>query len=89
MSAWCQERINAIGFNDAAKRTLITKWPEGLPTPKKGITTDEQVITLLNLLDAIETEFSLPWVPDPRTKFQKGSRETMNRTTSFMLAEMQ
>ena len=74
MSAWCQERINAIGFNEAAKRKLIERWPEGLPTPKKGITTDVQIVQLLNLLDAIETEFSLAFVPDPRTKYQTGDR---------------
>lgn len=67
MSAYCQRRINTIGENQAAKSKLIQRWPEGLPTPKKGITTFDQVITLLNLLDAIEAEFSIPFgETDPR-----------------------
>jgi len=81
MSAWCQERINAIGENANAKRGLIQKWPEGLPTPKKGITTDVELCTLLTLLDTIEAEFSIPWPSrDPRLAGWDGHRGTALET---------
>jgi hypothetical protein len=78
MAAWCQSRINDIGKNPAAKAKLIQRWPEGLPTPKKGIETADQVITLLNLLDAIDAEFSIPFgESDPRFRGQNGHRDSL------------
>jgi hypothetical protein len=79
MAAWCQLRINNIGANNDAKTKLIQRWPEGLPTPKKGITTDEQVLTLMSLLDRIEAEFSIPFdFADPRTAGWTGHRSTLD-----------
>ena len=81
MAAWCQERINAIGANASAKTKLIQRWPEGLPTPKKGITTDTELCTLLTLLDAIEAEFSIPFPSrDPRLAGWDGHKGTALET---------
>lgn len=64
---WCQVRITAIGQHAAAKRQLMLTWPDGLPTPKRGITEPGDIIRLLDLLDAIEKVHSLPFVGgDPR-----------------------
>jgi hypothetical protein len=87
MAEWCQGRINAIGANADAKTALIRMWPEGLPTPKKGIQDNQQLITLLNLLDAIETQFSIPFgTSDPRLAHQMGkNRDEIDRSNEFML----
>lgn len=68
MAAYCQARIVTIGQNERAKSTLIARWPEGLPTPKKGLTDFDQVSTLLTLLDKVEAEYSIPFThTDPRS----------------------
>jgi hypothetical protein len=68
MAAYCQARITTIGQYEQAKTTLIARWPEGLPTPRKGIESFEQINTLLTLLDRVEAEYSIPFLhPDPRT----------------------
>ena len=88
MAAFCQRRINEIGSNPDAKKLLIQRWPEGLPTPKKGITSPDQVVTLLNLLDAIEAEFSIPFgEPDPRHINEKGNKASVNRSNEFKLLD--
>ena len=73
MSAFCQARINTIRDIPQAKDTLILWWPEGLPTPKKGITEPKDMITLLRLLDKVEAQFSIPILhSDPRAILQAG-----------------
>jgi len=67
MATYAQDRITTIGQSDRAKATLIARWPEGLPTPRKGLTSWEQVETLLKLLDDVEAEYSIPFMHrDPR-----------------------
>ena len=86
MAAFCQRRINVIGSNKEAKAKLILKWPDGLPTPKKGMQTAQQVITLLTLLDSIEAEFSIPFgETDPRLINAKGHKGSTDRSNEFML----
>ena len=86
MTAYCQARINQIGTNPAARKHLIAFWPDGLPSPKKGISTDEQLITLLNYLDSVERQFDLPFIPDPRAAMQKGHKSEMDRRNEFLLS---
>lgn len=75
MAAYIQNRINTIRDHDQAKTTLIARWPEGLPTPKKGLETFEQVETLLTLLDKVEAEYSIPFMHiDPRVATHHGHK---------------
>lgn len=86
MSDYCQARINQIGTNPAARKHLITFWPDGLPSPRKGISTDEQLITLLNYLDSVDTQFDMPFLPDPRAAMQEGKhRSEVDRRNEFLL----
>jgi hypothetical protein len=80
LSDWCQFRINTIRDHSDARTLLMRLWPEGLPTPKKGLETSEQVDTLLNLLNKVEAEFSFTFPEgDPRVstgprKARKGGK---------------
>ena len=87
MAQYCQRRITTIGQHPKAKETLILWWPSGLPTPKKGITSPDQMVTLLNLLDKIEKEYSIPFMhTDPRSSPQAGLHKSqVNRNNEFLL----
>ena len=76
MSAFCQARIAQIGQHPKAKETLILRWPEGLPTPKKGVRDFSDIATIIKLLDTIEAQYSLPFIgPDPRQRFNTGKHK--------------
>jgi len=67
MVEYARERIANIGKNPDARAKLIARWPADLPTPKNGINQPADVVRLLDLLDRVEAEFSLPFAaPDPR-----------------------
>ena len=69
MSMWCQQRLNVIKMNEPAAKWLMLNWPNGLPTPKKGIENEGQLLRLMNLLDSTEAKYSIPFgPPDPRMK---------------------
>jgi hypothetical protein len=88
MAEFCQGRINAIGANPAAKSRLIQRWPEGLPTPKKGLRGPDDVVALMNVLDAIETEFSIPFgETDPRYANEKGHKGQTDRSNEYKLTK--
>ena len=59
-------RVEQIGRHSKAKERLILKWPAGVPTPKQGLSMPGQVLAVLDVLDKIEADFSLPFLPDPR-----------------------
>jgi hypothetical protein len=81
---WCQARLMQIAKNDHARRWLLTAWPAGLPKPS-AITAAGDVVTLLGLLDSIESQFSLPFVGgDPRLVLGTHKGE-MNRSNEFMI----
>jgi hypothetical protein len=81
-------RIKTIGENPAAKDTLILRWPADLPTPKKGIEKPLDMIRLLDILDKIEAQYSIPFLhQDPRTMFQKGHKSKVRTDNTFMLAD--
>lgn len=74
MVEYCRERIANIGKHTEAKAYLIARWPVDLPTPRKGINDPADVVRLLELLDAVERHFSLPFAAaDPRPLARKGS----------------
>lgn len=89
MSAYIHNRIQTIGQNEKAKNTLIARWPEGLPTPKKGLESFEQVTTLLDLLDRVEAEYSIPFLHiDPRLATQNGKhKDQVQRDNQFLLTD--
>jgi hypothetical protein len=82
MVEYIKQRIGVIADHPAAKQKLLLSWPEKLPTPKQGLVERADVVRVLDLLDKVEAEFSLPFMPDPRTLVQAGlhkdKRETGN-----------
>lgn len=62
---WAQARINQIRNNDKAVFWLKTQWPEGVPTPKSGGHTVDQMRQLLEHLDETEAKFEIPFLPHP------------------------
>jgi hypothetical protein len=67
MLNWCRRRTAAIAAHEGAREWLVLRWPAGLPTPKQGGHTWEQVDELVELLDRTEAQFSIPFGdPDPR-----------------------
>ncbi len=72
MVDWCQQRIAVIRDNPQARSTLLRKWPNAVPTPKQGLSKPDDIVTVLNLLDSIEAEFSIPFGVDPREGHQRG-----------------
>ena len=87
MSEYCQARIVQIGSHESARRWLLTQWPEGLPSPKKGITSADQIVLLLNLLDDVEARFSIPFgTQDPRLQMQQDlHRSQIDRGNNYLL----
>jgi hypothetical protein len=74
MVPWAQARINVIGKHPESRQMLIRRWPAGVPT-LRGDTepTPQQLTTILNLLDAIEAAYSLPFPEgDPRVEWNRG-----------------
>ena len=68
MTEFALTRVRAISQHAEAKLWLGNHWPSDLPTPKQGYTTSEQLVIALDLLDACEKIFSLPFVADPRSQ---------------------
>jgi hypothetical protein len=69
MEAWCRARLEVIRSNPAATACLTRMWPlraaDDTPIRYGDQPTPEQTTTLLNLLDRIEGEYSLPFTPQP------------------------
>jgi hypothetical protein len=86
MVGFCMDRIRVIGGMPEARQMLLADWPDGLPSPKQGITEPADVVKLLDHLDAVEKKYSLSFSgTDPRLQFQPDFRKEMNRSNSFML----
>jgi len=86
MAEFCQGRINAIGVRPEAKAKLIQLWPEGLPTPKRGLRSADDVVVLMNLLDAVEAEYSIPFgESDPRYANERGPKGNIDRSNNYKL----
>lgn len=90
MVEYATNRIRQIAGNTEARALLLLSWPDGLPTPKQGGHTPQQVVQLLDLLDDVEAKFSLPFLLDPRTELQRGVHKSqMDRSNEFMLTKEQ
>jgi hypothetical protein len=69
MSPFAQQRIKAIGAHPKARTVLMQKWPAHIPTIKQGIADPTHMTQVLDLLDKIESDFSLPFPGgDPRVQ---------------------
>ena len=85
MVAFCQARITQAGQHEAARKWLTLKWPAGVPTPKQGLIVPSDIVQVLDLLDKIEAEFSLPFLPDPRGN--EGHRSKIDRSNERQLLD--
>jgi hypothetical protein len=86
MLAFCRKRIATIGEHDVARDKLPKAWPADLPKPSK-ITSPHDVVRLLDLLDAFEQEYSIPFLhADPRAELQMGVHKgAVDRSNGFAL----
>jgi len=87
MVAYCQARISQAGAHEAARKWLTLKWPAGVPTPKQGLAVPSDIVKVLDLLDKIEAEFSLPFMPDPRGS--DGHKGKIDRSNERQLLDTQ
>ena len=62
---WAKDRLTQISHHPVAKQALVLRWPAGLPTPKQGIQSIEQAMQVHALLDMIEADYELSFVPRP------------------------
>jgi hypothetical protein len=66
---YIQERVRICGQHPQARARLSQQWPPGVPTPRKGLSEPAHITQVLDLLDAVERDFSLPFTGgDPRIK---------------------
>ena len=73
MLPWAQERINQIGCLPEPRALLLRRWPESVPPLRGGDVTASQLAQVLDLLDAVEAAFSLPFpAGDPRVGWNQG-----------------
>ena len=84
ISHWVIDRIRAVGGHKLARQRLLLLWPEGVPTTQPWHPDD--LIKVLDALDIVEKEFSLPFLKDPRVEHQTGPKRDMDRSNSFLLA---
>lgn len=63
---WAKARLAQVAQHTGAKAALLIRWPEGLPPPKQ-ITTLEQARDVHFLLDRIEADYELGFVPRPES----------------------
>jgi hypothetical protein len=69
LNGYIMERVRICGADPKARARLSQQWPSGVPTPKRGLSDPQHITQVLNLLDSIERDFSLPFTGgDPRTK---------------------
>lgn len=67
--AYISSRIRLIRETPKAMQLLLRKWPEGVPTPRKGLSDVDDIGKVFDVLDMIDAEFGFDFVPeDPRIK---------------------
>lgn len=84
MIPYAQRRIDAIGRYPEARGLLLRKWPESVPPLRVGGHTTSQVSLILDLLDAIEAAYSLPFpVPPFDTEGYKSAIQRTNEPPTY------
>jgi len=78
--AWAKQRLLQVSQHEAATKRLMLLWPVGLPTPKQGIKTMEQVMEVHSLLAKVEADFELSFVPMPKSILGSGPSTRKRRT---------
>lgn len=78
MVPYAQRRIDAIGNVPEARGLLLRKWPESIPPLRVGGHNPSQLTLILDLLDAIEAAFSLPFPAAPFAT--EGYKSAVQRT---------
>jgi hypothetical protein len=79
MHDWAKQRIAAMKDYPKAREMLMQRWPDDLPSPKQ-VKTDDQLTTLLNLLDMVEKQHSLPFVPSGLANGKRKSELPLGNT---------
>lgn len=73
MLPWAQARVNAIGTHPEARAMLLRRWPIDIPPIRGGELSATQLSRALDLLDSIESAYSLPFPEgDPRVEWNAG-----------------
>lgn len=74
MIPFAQQRINVLGrYANEARTMLLRRWPEGVQPLKAQRPTPEGMTAILDVLDAIEALYSVPWSEDdPRVQWNRG-----------------
>jgi hypothetical protein len=86
MLPFAQSRIEVIGGIPEARATLMRVWPEGVPPPAAGPTA-AQLSTILNVLDAVEAAYTIPFPADPRgstghtSQVDRSNKQPSNQAT--------
>jgi hypothetical protein len=76
MLPWAQERVNLIGNLAEPRAMLLRRWPANIPPLRAGVTS-RQLATILDLLDSIESAYSLPFpAGDPRLEWDRGLHQS-------------
>ena len=91
MVDYIKGRISTIGKHDDARKWLLLKWPEGVPSPKGGLSKPGDVVRILYLLDAVEAQFGIPFgASDPRLdRQQKLHKSLIRHDNEFMLTDLE
>ena len=77
MLPWAQSRINVIGAHPEARAMLLRRWPIDIPPIRQGELTASQLSRALDLLDSIESAYSLPFpAGDPRVEWDRGLHQS-------------
>jgi hypothetical protein len=68
---WVRERVTQIGTDPKARTALLFDWPQNVPTPK-NMNSMAQVDRVLPILNKIEADYSLGFVPRPAALLSTG-----------------
>ena len=83
MMPWAQARVNVIGAHVEARAMLLRRWPVDIPPIRQGALTASQLSRALDLLDSIESAYSLPFPEgDPRVEWDRGLHQSEVQRTN-------
>lgn len=76
--AYISSRIRLIREHPEAMQLMLRKWPEGVPTPRKGLSDMEDINKVFAVLDHVEAQFGFPFTPDDPRGSKPGERLGIN-----------